>query len=66
MSYRLDPDQARHFVGPDLDPICLQWLSADDTSRQIVNWLQNRHRHGLLLCSTGHGLIGVPIGSYHI
>ena len=24
----LDPDQARHFVGPDLDPDCLQMLSA--------------------------------------
>ena len=34
MSNRLDPDQARHFVGPDLDPNCLQKLSADDTSRQ--------------------------------
>ena len=30
----LDPDQARHFVGPDLDPNCLQRLSADNTSRQ--------------------------------
>ena len=30
----LDPDQARHFVGPDLDANCLQRLSADDTSRQ--------------------------------
>ena len=26
----LDPDQARHFVGPDLGPNCLQKLSADD------------------------------------
>ena len=32
----LDPDQARHFVGPDLDPNCLQTLSADDTSKQRV------------------------------
>ena len=24
MSNRLDPDQARHFVRPDLGPICLQ------------------------------------------
>ena len=31
---RLDPDQTRHFVRPDLGPICLQRLSADDTSRQ--------------------------------
>ena len=34
MSNNLDPDQARHFVGPDLGPDCLQRLSADDTSRQ--------------------------------
>ena len=32
VSNRLDPDQAGHFVGPDLGPICLQKLSADDTS----------------------------------
>ena len=25
----LDPDQARHFVGSDLGPNCLQMLSAD-------------------------------------
>ena len=34
MSNSLDPDQSRHFVGPDLGPNCLQRLSADDTSRQ--------------------------------
>ena len=28
-----DSDQARHFVRPDLDPNCLQRLSADDTGR---------------------------------
>ena len=33
MSNSFDPDQARHFVGPDLDPNCLQRLSADDTIR---------------------------------
>ena len=27
---KLDPDQDRHSVGPDLDPDCLQRLSADD------------------------------------
>ena len=32
----LDPDQARHFVGPDLGPNCLQRLSADDSTRQRV------------------------------
>ena len=29
VSNSLDPDQARHFVGPDLGPNCLQRLSAD-------------------------------------
>ena len=33
MSNSLDPDQAGHFVGPDLGPNCLQRLSADDKSR---------------------------------
>ena len=28
----LDPDEARHFVGPDLGPNSLQRLSADGTS----------------------------------
>ena len=37
MSNCLDPDQAQHFVGPDLGPNCLQKLSADATSRQSVN-----------------------------
>ena len=40
MSNSLDPDQALHFVRPDLDPNCLQRLSADDTlitNRQRVN-----------------------------
>ena len=37
VSNRLDPDQARHYAGPDLGPICLQWLWANDTSRQWVN-----------------------------
>ena len=31
MTNNLDPDQARQNVGPDLDPNCLQRLSADDT-----------------------------------
>ena len=34
MSNKLNPDQARHFVGPDLGPNCLQRSSADDTSKQ--------------------------------
>ena len=40
MLNRLDPDQARLFVRPDLGPNCLQRLSADDTNtnRQRVTW----------------------------
>ena len=30
LSNSLDPDQARHFVAPDMGPNCLQRLSADD------------------------------------
>ena len=41
VSNSFDPDQARHYVGPDLGPNCLQRLSADhaadDTSRQRIN-----------------------------
>ena len=36
VSKSLDPDQARHFVRPDLVPIFLQKLSADDKSRKRV------------------------------
>ena len=35
VSNRLDPDQARHFVGPDLGPNCLQRLSADNKSKEL-------------------------------
>ena len=38
VSNNLDPDQGGHFVGPDLGPNCLQWLSADDISRQRYNY----------------------------
>ena len=34
VSNRLDPDQARHFVGHDLGPNCLQKLSEYDTAFQ--------------------------------
>ena len=33
VSNNLDPDQARHFVGPDLGPYCLQRFSADEVKR---------------------------------
>ena len=39
VSNSLDPDQARRYVGPDLDPNCLQSSSADDTSRRRVKLL---------------------------
>ena len=39
VSNSLDPDQARHYVGPDLDPSCLQRLSADDKSGQVIWYL---------------------------
>ena len=39
VSKSLDPDQARHIVGPDLGINCLQRLSADGISRQRVNQL---------------------------
>ena len=41
LSNSLNPDQARHFVGPDLGPNCLKRLSADDTSRQKVQTCAN-------------------------
>ena len=37
VSHSLDPDQAGCFIRPDLDPNCLQRLSAEDTSRQSIN-----------------------------
>ena len=36
----LDPDQAPHYVGPDLGQNCFQRLSADDTCRQRVKIFQ--------------------------
>ena len=39
VSNSLDSDQARHFVGPDLGPNCLQRLSADDTSIETKSWI---------------------------
>ena len=39
LSNSLDPDQAGHFVGPDLGLNCLQRLSADDRSRQSIQEL---------------------------
>ena len=38
----LDPDQDRHFVGPDLDPNCLQTLSADDKDMESFTSNQDK------------------------
>ena len=48
MSNRFDPDQARHFVGPDLGPNCLQRLSADifEPQHEISN---------IVVCATNKG-----------
>ena len=35
MPKSLDPDQARHFVGPDLGSNCLQRLSADIAGKEL-------------------------------
>ena len=43
MSNSLDPNQAQHFVGPDLGPNCLQRLSADDM--QVENFNINGYEH---------------------
>ena len=40
MSNSLDSDQDHHYVGPDLGPNCLQWLSADNkvaASKERIN-----------------------------
>ena len=39
MSNSLDPDQAGCFVGPDLGPNCLQRLSIDDKSCNVLSLL---------------------------
>ena len=38
VSNGLDPDQDRHYVGPDLGPNCLHRLSADDKSCKNLTW----------------------------
>ena len=36
MSNSLEPDQARHFAGPDLGPNCRQRLSADNKRMSLA------------------------------
>ena len=45
----LDPDQVRHFVGPDLGPNCLPRSLADDTIRQIGK-SRDEKNHGFGVC----------------
>ena len=54
VSNRLDLDQVRHFVGPDLDPICLLNLSSDDNRRQMTNMKTYKQKLNtyLLLCTS--------------
>ena len=40
VSNTLDPDQARHFVGPNVGPNCLQGLSADDKIALIMQRIE--------------------------
>ena len=42
MSFRLEPDQTRHFVMPDLGPNCLNRISADNSSRVRVKSILSR------------------------
>ena len=46
-SNSLDPDQARHFVGPDLGPNCYLRLSADNNGSEGVN---DVHLYIVLFC----------------
>ena len=39
VSNRLDPDQARHYFGPDLDPNCTQRLSVGLAPVYNVNFV---------------------------
>ena len=48
VSNRLDPDQDRHSVGPDLGPNCLQTLSAGDKSCKGLNDNTNSVKASLL------------------
>ena len=43
VSNSLDPDQARHFVGPDLGPKCLQMLSANNKSLLVSKEFNTEH-----------------------
>ena len=52
VSNTLDPDQARHFVGPDLGPDCLQRLSADNKSPPLVADKEFNTKQHVHTCTT--------------
>ena len=41
VSKSLDPDQERHFVGPDMGPICLQKSSAKVAASNLRKGLKS-------------------------
>ena len=44
MSNSLDPDQARQYVGPDVDPNSLQKLSGDNTDgKELIEPVSSWH-----------------------
>ena len=57
MSNSLDTDQARHYVGPNLGPNCLQKLSANDTRRHIVKGNQEFRYTDNLLHVTSYTIV---------
>ena len=49
VSNSLDPDQARHFVGPDLGPNCLQRSSAEKATLKAVDYSLTKGRRTLFI-----------------
>ena len=62
VSNGLDPDQERYFVGPHLDPNCLQRLSADDkvaaSKERVKLWRSSRHMYRICVCFVSPKLPG--------
>ena len=65
MSNSLDSDQARHFVGPELGPNCLQRLSADDKSGHWLGKSKMKLRYVVSSCQLwiNHGIKENPVHS---
>ena len=66
MSNSLDPDQTKHFVGPDLGPNGLQRLLADDTRAILKIFFVCRHAtDSLKMVSTLKKIMTVLGGKYY-